>query len=182
MDFGRLAFYLLSWTAEDEFQRIEASGETTPVVTTPSDREIVVKRIYDAPRAQIYKAMIDPTAIPNWWGARGLTTTVAQMDVRPFGAWRFSQHGPDGDVFGFRGEYMLIVPPEIVVTSFEVELMDGQTAIDAVHLHEHDGKTLLTSISLFPSQADRDRSLEMGRVNGAIESYERLAELLPALT
>jgi len=182
MDFGRLAFYLLSWTAAEEFQRIETGDVASPIVTTPSDREIVVKRLYDAPRDLIYKAMIDPAVIPDWWGARGFITTVDEMDVRPYGAWRFSQHGPDGDVFGFRGEYMLIVPPELVVTSFEVEPMAGQTAVDAVHLHEHDGQTMLTSISLFPSQADRDRSLKMGKVNGAIESYERLAALLAALT
>jgi uncharacterized protein YndB with AHSA1/START domain len=181
-DFGRLTFYLLSWTAAETCAGIDAAGPNEAVVTTPSDREIVVTRIYDAPRALIYKTMMDPDTIPNWWGSRGLTTTVEAMDARPYGAWRFCQHGPDGDVFGFRGEYILIAAPELVVTSYEVEAAVGQTAIDAVHLHEDDGRTILTSISLFPTRADRDRSLHMGSVNGAIESYERLAALLPALT
>src|SRR5207249_1792562 len=113
-DFGRLEFYLLPLTASSG--RLRGGEDATPVVTTPSDREIMVTRTFDAPRELIFKALTDPAAIPKWWGLRDGTTTVEKMDVRPGGRWRFRQHRPDCDEFS--GEFFLIDPPELVVTSF----------------------------------------------------------------
>jgi uncharacterized protein YndB with AHSA1/START domain len=64
-------------------------------VTLPSDREIVMTRVFDAPRELVFRAYTDPRSIPHWWGPRGLTTTVDRMDVTPGGVWRFVQRGPD---------------------------------------------------------------------------------------
>ena len=75
------------------------------VMTLPSDREILVTRVFDAPRALVFRAHTDPALIPLWWGPRYLTTVVAQLDVRPGGAWRFVQRSPDGSEYGFRGEF-----------------------------------------------------------------------------
>jgi uncharacterized protein YndB with AHSA1/START domain len=80
-------------------------------VTTPSDREIVMTRVFDAPRELVFKAYTDPSLIPQWWGPRGFTTTVDQMDVRPGGVWRFVQRGPDGSEYAFNGVYREIAPP-----------------------------------------------------------------------
>jgi uncharacterized protein YndB with AHSA1/START domain len=180
-DFGRLEFYLLSLTADSRSQRLGVT--TSPVVTTPSDREIMVTRTFNAPREQIFKALTDPAAIPNWWGPRDVTTTVEKMDVRPSGRWRFLQDQPDGTSLEFSGEYFLIDPPELVVTSFEIGRQNGQTPfdqleIDAVHLFERDGSTRMTSISLFPSQAERDNALDSGMVSWVLDSYERLEYVL----
>jgi uncharacterized protein YndB with AHSA1/START domain len=68
----------------------------TLTVTTPNDREIAMTRVFDAPRELVFKAYTDPALTPQWWGPRGFTTTVDQMDVRPGGVWRFVMHGPDG--------------------------------------------------------------------------------------
>jgi uncharacterized protein YndB with AHSA1/START domain len=178
-DFGRLEFYLLPLMAANGSKR----GKSTPVITTPSDREIMVTRSFDAPPEQIFKALTDATVIPSWWGPRDVTTTVEQMDVRPSGRWRFLQHRPDGDEFS--GEYFLIDPSELIVTSFEIGPIDGKTPfdqlqIDAVHLFERDGSTRMTSISLFPSKAERDNALDSDIVSRALESYERLAHVLSA--
>ncbi len=181
-DFGRLEFYLLPMTNTGS-QRVEAASK--PVVSTPSDREIMVTRSFNAPRALIFGALINPATIPNWWGPQNVTTTVERMDARPSGRWRFLQHRLDGDPLEFSGEYFLIDPLELVVTSFEIGQHDGQTPfdqleIDAVHLFERDGTTRMTSIFLFPSKAARDNALESGKVSGALESYERLEHVLSA--
>jgi uncharacterized protein YndB with AHSA1/START domain len=172
-DFGRLAFYLLSWTAPD--------AGPTPVVTMPSEREIVVTRTFDAPRAEIFAVLTDPTAIPRWWGPAALTTTVESMDLRPFGAWRVLRHRPDGETVGIRGEYLLIEPPELVATLSESDSTPGQSRIDAVHLFEQNGATRLTNISLFTTREERDRAFDSGLAREAVESYERLDHLLSVL-
>jgi uncharacterized protein YndB with AHSA1/START domain len=182
-DFGRLEFYLLPRTDAERVKRVD---DSKAIIRTPSDQEIVVARTFDAPRDLIFKAITEPTTIPIWWGPRHLTTTVETMDVRPQGMWRFLQHGPAGDAREFRGEYFLIEPPELVVTSFEPDPQEGQTEfnqieIDAIHLFERDGTTLVTNIALYPSKAKRDSALDSGAARQTIENYERLEDLLLAL-
>src|SRR5438128_10473572 len=64
--------------------------------TATADREIVVTRVFDAPRELVFEAWTDPTRVVQWWGPHGFTTTIHEMDVRPGGVWRFVMHGPDG--------------------------------------------------------------------------------------
>jgi uncharacterized protein YndB with AHSA1/START domain len=172
-DFGRLAFYLLSWTdSGDEMAPV------APSVTTPSDREIVLTRTFTGPRAPIFEALTDPAAVPHLWGPHQ-ATRVETMDVRHLGKWRFLQQQPDGETRGYRGEYLLVVPPELVATTFESEAAAGQSRIDAVHLFERAGTTRLTSISLFSTPEERDSALAAGMADGLIERFERLEQLLP---
>jgi uncharacterized protein YndB with AHSA1/START domain len=152
----------------------------TTTFSTPSDREIVMTRVFDAPRELVFKAYTDPNAIPQWWGPRRYATTVDQMDVRPGGAWRFVNQGPDGSEFAFRGEYRVIVPPERLVYTFEFEGMPGHILVETITFEEHDGKTTLTNTSLFDSGEDRDGMLASGMTEGATESMDRLAEYLQA--
>ncbi|HZL47542.1 MAG TPA: SRPBCC domain-containing protein [Solirubrobacteraceae bacterium] len=77
------------------------SGVTT--LSTPSDREIVSERVFDAPRARVFAAYTDPHLIPQWWGPRHMPAIVDQMDVRPGGTWRFVSRDCDGQEQGFRG-------------------------------------------------------------------------------
>ena len=72
-------------------------------VTLPSDREIVMTRVFNAPRELVFKAHVDPTLIAQWWGLRDNTTIVDKLDARPGGAWRFVQRRADGSEEGFRG-------------------------------------------------------------------------------
>ena len=150
--------------------------------TTPSDREIGMTRVFDAPRELVYQAYTDPNHVPHWWGPRRMTTTVDTMDVRPGGAWRFVHHDPEGNEYGFRGEFREVVPPERLVYTFEFEGMPGHILVETVTFEEQDGKTTVTSTALFDSVEDRDGMLESGMESGAIESWDRLQELLDRLS
>jgi len=158
-----------------------ATSSASLTLTLPSDREIQVTRIFDAPRDLVFKAMTDPNLIPRWWGPRGVATVVDKMDVRPGGAWRFIHRGPGGDEDAFRGVFREIVPPERVVQTFEWEGLPGHISVDTAIFEEVDGKTRLTTTSLFDSVEDRDGMLQAGMEGGLRETWERFAELLPEL-
>lgn len=82
------------------------------VLTTPGDREIHVERIFDAPRERVFAAYTDPELIPQWWGQRGTTTVVEEMDATTGGSWRFASENPDGSRIVFRGVFREVTPPE----------------------------------------------------------------------
>ena len=158
-----------------------ASSTATTKVTLPSDREILITREFDGPRDLVFKAMTDPDLIPRWWGPRGYTTTVDKMDVRPGGSWRYVVREPDGRESAFRGEYREIVAPERVVQTFEWEPMAGHISVDTATFTEHDGRTLVTTRSLFSSKEDRDGMVQSGMEKGLRETHDRFSELLVAL-
>ena len=143
-------------------------------------REIVMTRVFDAPRELVWEALTGPKHIPQWWGPRRLTTTVDKMDVRPSGMWRFVAHAQDGTEYAFHGVYREIVSPQRLVYTFEFEGIPGHVLLATVTLEEHEGKTRLTDHALFQSVEDRDGMLQSGMEAGAAESYERLDELLAA--
>jgi uncharacterized protein YndB with AHSA1/START domain len=149
--------------------------------TTPSDREIGMSRVFDAPRELVWAAYTDPKHVANWWGQRSSTTIVDKMDVRPGGEWRYIQRAPDGTEYAFRGEYREIVPPEKLVSTFEFEGMPGQVVVDSATFEEQNGKTTVTVLSTFDSKEARDGMLQSGMEEGANESWDRLAELLATL-
>ena len=144
----------------------------------PSDREMVMARVFDAPRELVFRAHTDPSLIPQWWGRASYTTTIDKMDVRPGGVWRFVQRGPDGNEYAFNGVYREIVPPERLVYTFEFEGMPGHSSAETVALEDRGGKTKLTATSVFQTVEDRDGMLKSGMEQGAIETWDRLAELL----
>ncbi len=143
-----------------------------------SGREIIMTRVFDAPRELVFKIMADPNALPQWWGPRILTTVVDKMDVRQGGVWRYVQRDLDGNEYVFNGVYREIVPPERVVSTFEFEGMPGHVVINTIIFEEHDGKTKITVTSLFQTVEDRDEMLQSGMESGAAESYDRLDEYL----
>ena len=150
-------------------------------LTLPSDREIVMERILNAPRELVFKAHTDPNLISKWWGPRRYTTTVDKMDVRVGGVWRFVQRDAAGNEYAFNGVYREIVPPEKLSYTFEFEGMPGHVLIETLTFEEQGGKTKLTVTGSFQSVEDRDGMLHSGMEEGANESYERLAELLETL-
>jgi uncharacterized protein YndB with AHSA1/START domain len=148
-------------------------------LTLPSDREIVMTRVFDARPELVWRAMTDPGAIPRWWGPRAYMTVVDRMDVRPGGAWRFVQRAADGAEHAFKGEYREVVPPSRLVYTFEFEGMPGHVALETVTLVEHEpGRTLMTDALLFDTREERDGMIASGMESGARESMDRLAELL----
>ena len=154
-----------------------AKSSSTLNIELPSDREILLTRTFDAPRALVFQTMTDPALIPKWWGPRGCMTIVDKMDMRPGGEWRFIHRSPKGDA-AFRGVYREIVPPERLVYTFEWEGLPGHISTETVTFVERDGKTTLINRVEFASVEDRDGMLRSGMEKGATETMDRLAELL----
>ena len=153
----------------------------TTTFTPEGDRELVITRVFAAPRALVFRAMTDPALIPQWWGPRRYATIVDQMEVQPGGKWRFINRAADGTEHAFRGEYREIVPPERIVQTFEWEGMPGHISVETATLAERDGKTTLTIRSMFDSPEERAGVLQSGMQEGASETHDRLAELLAQL-
>lgn len=147
-------------------------------VATEGDREIVTERVFDAPRERVFQAYVDPELIPQWWGLRSDTTTVDKMDVRVGGDWRFLSDGPDGS-HAFRGTYREIDPPEKLEQTFEWEGLPGHVVVETTLFEDlGDGRTKVSTRSLFHTTEERDGMLASGMEIGLNESYERLDELL----
>jgi uncharacterized protein YndB with AHSA1/START domain len=144
----------------------------------PSDREIDMTRVIDAPRELVFRAYTNPDLIPQWWGPEHLMTRVDRMDLRPGGVWRFVQRGSDGSEYVFHGVYREIVPPERLVDTFEFEGMPGHVMLETVTFEGHDGGTKVTVTSLFRTMEDRDGMLGSGMEKGAAESMDRLEKLM----
>lgn len=151
-------------------------------LTLPSDREIKMTRIFNAPRELVWKVWTDPALIPQWWGPKKYPTVVEKMDVRVGGAWRYISRGENGEEFAFRGEYKEIVPVERIACTFEFEPMAGHISLDTATFEElPDGRTLMTSTALFSSQEDRDGMMQSGMEDGATETYDRFDELVQSM-
>jgi uncharacterized protein YndB with AHSA1/START domain len=144
-----------------------------------SDREIVVSRVFDAPRELVFEAWTDPEQVIRWWGPHGFTTTIHEMDVRPGGVWRFTMYGPDGSDYGNRVEFVEVMAPERLVYDHGPE---GQGDVKefrvTVTFDENDSKTRVTLRMIFESPAERDRMVEFGALEGGKQTLERLAQHL----
>jgi uncharacterized protein YndB with AHSA1/START domain len=151
------------------------STETTTVYTEGPD--LVMERVFDAPRDLVWKVITDPDRVTNWWGPHGYTTTVEEMDVRPGGRWRFIQHTTGGEDVPFKGEYLEVVPPERMVQTFiyDVEPFNNEAAITTLTLEDLGGKTKMTSRDRFPSVESLEGALSTGMTGGALQTWDRLA-------
>jgi uncharacterized protein YndB with AHSA1/START domain/predicted enzyme related to lactoylglutathione lyase len=146
-------------------------------ITTPSDREIRIERIFNASRERVWRAMTDPKLVAQWWG-RGNELVIERMEVERGGHWRFVEHSPEG-VFGFEGRYREVTPPERVVQTFEWDGMPGHVIVETMTLEDlGDGRTRLVTVSLFHTTEERDGMLQSGMEQGANQSYAALDNLL----
>lgn len=153
---------------------------------TQSEREIVITRVFDAPRKLVFEAWTDPKHVAQWWGPKGFTTRVTQLDLRPGGKWRYVMIGPDGTEYPATGTFREIVPPERIVTSDEFD--EGFEKVMNANLprgmvmtaifEDLAGKTKLTLRIMHESVADRRKHEEMGVVAGWNSSLECLDEYL----
>jgi uncharacterized protein YndB with AHSA1/START domain len=158
----------------------------TLTVTLPSDREVVLTREFDAPRDLVFEAFSKPEHMAHWWGQKGSTLPVCEMDFRPGGAWRFVEHAADGNEYGFRGEYREIVSPERIAWTFEFEGLPGHVCLETMVFEDVEQgqrrRTRITGTTVFDSIEDRNGMVQSGMAQGASEAYERLAEYLRSLT
>jgi uncharacterized protein YndB with AHSA1/START domain len=158
-------------------------GDATTTVVAEGT-ELVMERVFDAPRELVWAAFTEPEHVQRWWGPKGTTTTVVEMDVRPGGKWRYINHGPDGQDAPFKGEYLEVVPYERVVQTFvfDVEPFNAQSAVETLTLEDLGGRTKVHTRSRYPSRETLDGALSAGMTQGAVESYDRLAHVITELT
>ncbi|MGD0051238.1 MAG: SRPBCC family protein [Vulcanimicrobiaceae bacterium] len=146
-------------------------------LTTPSEREIRVERIFDASRERVWQAYTDPALVAQWWG-RGNRLDIVRMEVERGGHWRYVEHTPSG-AQGFEGRYSEVKPPERLVQTFEWDGMPGHVLVSTTTFEDlGDGRTRLVSVSLFHTTEDRDGMLKSGMEHGLNQSYAALDALL----
>ncbi len=154
------------------------STETTTIYSEGGD--LTYERTFDAPRELVWKAHTDPDLIPRWWGQAGSTTTVAEMDVRPGGKWRYVSSAPGREDIAFYGEYLEVTPPELIKWTFmfDVEGVGPMGGPETLTLEDVGGKTLMRAVSHMGSAETIEGALATGMVGGAIETWDRLDALL----
>lgn len=163
----------------DKLAKILAVKTTLTMISAePGKQEVVITRVFDAPRKLVFKMCTDPNRIPQWWGPKRFTTAVDKMDVRLGGIWRFINRDPAGKEYAFHGVYHEILSPERLVYTFEFEGMPGHISLESVTFEELGGKTKLTDRVVFQTVEDRDGMLKSGMEEGASETLDRFAELL----
>jgi len=146
-----------------------------------SSPEFTITRTINAPRETVWKAVSEQDRLAQWWGPKGFTTTIHEMDVRPGGVWRLTMHGPDGTDYPNKSVFIEVVKPERIVFSHGGAKKGGPPAqFQATWTFEELGdKTRLTMRGLFPSAAARDAVVkEYGAIEGGKQTLERLAEHL----
>jgi uncharacterized protein YndB with AHSA1/START domain len=146
-------------------------------VTLPTDTQILITREFAAPRHLIYKAWTTPELIKRWWSANRGEVTLAEVDLRVGGKWRYVMMA-DGFEVGFHGEYREIVPNERLVTTEVFEGMPDAEALDTLTLTEKAGRTTLTILVEHGTKEHRDAHIESGMESGmqdAMDLLERVA-------
>jgi uncharacterized protein YndB with AHSA1/START domain len=159
-----------------------AANSDTFIVTAPSDRQIILTRLFDAPRELVFDAMTKPEHVRRWWGILDDTYSLAvcEIDLRVGGKWRFVGGGPQGQT-AFHGEYREIDRPERLVYTEIFEPFEDNASLVTQVLTEEDGKTRMTLTCEYPSREVRDIVLSSGMETGAGISYDRLEEVAMSL-
>jgi uncharacterized protein YndB with AHSA1/START domain len=160
-----------------------ATRNSSLEITLPSDREILMTRVFDAPRDLVFEAMTKAEHVKRWWGPCRLTAEICEIDFRVGGHWRYVLSAPDGKKVEFSGVYKEIAAPERFVSSeryHEPQLgsPEWQTTLTLEDIGG--GKTKMTSRVLHPSKEQRDGHLNSGMEHGAAETFDRLNEIVTA--
>ena len=137
-------------------------------------------RVFDAPKQLVYDAFSKPELLKQWFGPRGFSLVVCEVDHRVGGGFRFVLRGPNGKEMGMRGAYRELAPPDRSVHMESFDDFPGEARVTTVFV-EQDGKTTMTVTVLSPSKEVRDIVLQSGMEHGAAETYDRLAELLASM-
>jgi uncharacterized protein YndB with AHSA1/START domain len=157
-----------------------ATASRRATITTPTDREVRIERVFDAPRSKVWKAMTDPKLVAQWWG-RGNKLVIEKFEPVRGGHWRFVEHA-EGQQHGFEGRFREVTPEERVIQTFEWDGMPGHTVLETLTLEDlGDGRTRVVNISLFFTTEERDGMLQSGMEGGLNESYAALDRLLASM-
>lgn len=148
-------------------------------VETAGDCDVVMTRVFDAPREMVYDAFSKPELLKRWFGPHGWHLETCEVDHRVGGGFRFILVGPEGHRMGMRGTYVEVAPPGRSVHRESFDDYPGESTVTAVFTEEG-GKTTLTATVTYPSREIRDAVIASGMEHGAAESYDKLAEMLAA--
>jgi uncharacterized protein YndB with AHSA1/START domain len=155
-------------------------------VTLPTEEQILITREFDAPKELVYKAWTTPELVKRWWNAKRGEVTVAEIDLRVGGKWRYAMVTGDGFEVAFHGEYRELVPNERMVTT---EVYEGapqpygeeQGTLNTATFEEIDGRTTLTILIEAPSKDVRDAIIESGMEAGLQDALDLLEEVAISL-
>ena len=159
-------------------------GSTVTTTIYSEGGDLTYERIFDAPRELVWRANTDADLIPRWWGPRGHTTRVVDLDLRPGGKWRWVSTDESGNEFAFYGEYLEVIEPERIKWTFmfDVPSVGPQGGPETLTLEDlGDGRTKMRAVGHMGSEEAIEAALATGMTAGAIETWDRLDELLPEL-
>ena len=148
------------------------------VVTLPSDREILITRVFDAPAGLVFRAWTTPELVRRWWGWTTSPLVVCDIDLRPGGAWRYVTRDADGTELGWHGTYLEIEAPHRLVSTEVFEGYPDGEAQNTLALTERDATTVLTVNVLHSSKENRDGHVGSGMERGLQHSLDRVEDLL----
>jgi uncharacterized protein YndB with AHSA1/START domain len=161
---------------------VTSSGTAT--VTLPTDEQILITREFDAPKHLVYKAWTTPELVKRWWNAKRGEVTIAEIDLRVGGRWRYVMVTDDGLEVGFHGEYREIVPNERIVSTEVYEGAPGGdegAVLNTLTFTEADGRTTLMNLVQAPSKEIRDAIIDSGMEAGMQDAMDLLEEVAASL-
>jgi uncharacterized protein YndB with AHSA1/START domain len=158
---------------------VASSGTAT--VTLPADEQILITREFDAPRNLVYKAWTTPELVKQWWSAKRGEVTVADIDLRVGGTWRYVMVADGGFEVAFHGEFREIVPNERIVATEVYEGMPDAEALNTLTLTEVDGRTVLEILVQHSSKEHRDAHIESGMEAGLQDALDLLEQVAISL-
>jgi uncharacterized protein YndB with AHSA1/START domain len=164
---------------------VTSSGTAT--VTLPTDEQILITREFNAPRHLVFKAWTTPELVKRWWSGHRGGVTLAEIDLRVGGMWRFVMVANGGFEVAFHGEYREIVPNERIVSTevYEVPeaeaLPEAEAPLNTITFIEVDGRTTLTLLVQTASKELRDAIVNSGMEAGMQESWDRLEQVAASL-
>jgi len=145
-------------------------------VTLPTDTQVQIRREFGAPRHLVYRAWTTPELIKRWWSGDRGEVTIAEVDLRPGGTWRYVMTANGGFEVAFHGEYREIVPGERIVSTEIFEGMPDAEAVVTATFAEKDGRTTLTLLVQHASREQRDAHINSGMEDGMQEAMDHLEQ------
>ena len=161
-----------------------ATSSGTATVTLPTDEQILITREFGAPKHLVYKAYTTPELVKRWWSGQKGEVTIAEIDLRVGGKWRFVMVSSEGFEVAFHGEYQEIVPDERLVSTEIYEIPDqgdSPPTVNTATFTETDGRTTLTVLVDCPSKELRDTIIDSGMEGGMQESLDALEQVAVSL-
>jgi uncharacterized protein YndB with AHSA1/START domain len=160
---------------------VARTSSGTATVTLPTDEQILITREFDAPKHLVYEAWTTPEHVKRWWNARRGEVTIAEIDLRVGGKWRYAMVTEDGFEVAFHGEFREIVSNERIVSTEVYEGMPDAEAVNTLTLMEVDGRTTMTILVQHTSKEHRDAHIESGMEAGMQDAMDLLEEVAVSL-